>query len=63
MVNEKDIMYYRFISDYEPSEEQLALLMLEVREEVREKDANLKYVIAENIRREYRNAKVKFPNL
>ena len=62
MTNETD-MYYRFISDNEPSEDQLACLMQEVREEVREKNLNLRSMIAENILREYENAKKMFPNL
>jgi len=56
-------MYYRFISDNEPSEEQLAVLMQEVSEEVREKNAKLQSLIAENILREYQNVKKMFPNL
>jgi hypothetical protein len=63
MANEKDKMYYRFTSDEEPSEEQLLLLMQEVKEEVREENAKLKSIIAENILREYQNAKKMFPNL
>jgi len=59
----KTNMYYRFISDNEPSEEQLAVLMQEVREEVRKKNANLQALIMENIQREYQNAKKMFPNL
>jgi len=62
MANETN-MYYRFMSDYEPSEEQLAFLMQEVREEVREKKSVLQSVIADNILREYQNAKKMFPNL
>jgi hypothetical protein len=62
MANESN-MYYRFTSDHEPSEEQLTLLMQEVREEVREKNSNLQSVILENIQREYENAKKMFPNL
>ena len=62
MANETD-MYYRFTSDNEPSEVQLALLMREVREEVREKKSNLQSIIAENILREYQNGKKMFPNL
>jgi len=62
MANETD-MYYRFISDNEPSEEQLTFLMQEVREEVREKKSKLHSVIAENILREYQIAKKMFPNL
>ena len=56
-------MYYRFKSDNEPSEEQLAILMQEVREEVRKKNSNLQTVIQENIQREYQNVKKMFPNL
>ena len=62
MANETN-MYYRFTSDNEPSEEQLTVLMQEVREEVREKNANLQSIIMENIFREYQNAKKMFPNL
>ena len=63
MVNNSNKMYYRFISDDEPSEEQLAFLMQEVRDEVREKNENLRSVINENILREYQNVKKIFPNL
>ena len=62
MANETD-MYYRFTSDEEPSEEQLAKLMQEVIEDVREKDANLQSIVLENIKREYENVKKMFPNL
>ena len=62
MANETN-MYYRFMSDHEPSEEQLAYLMQEVREEVRERKSVLQSVIADNILREYQNAKKMFPNL
>jgi hypothetical protein len=62
MASETD-MYYRFISDNEPSEEQLAFLMQEVREEVREKNSSLQSMIMGNIVREYQNAKKMFPNL
>ena len=48
MANEVN-MYYRFMSDNEPSEEQLAILMQEVKEEVRKKNSNLQSVISENI--------------
>ena len=56
-------MYYRFTSDNEPSEEQLAVILQEVREEVQEKNANLQPLIMENIMLEYQNAKKMFPNL
>ena len=62
MANETN-MYYRFVSDNEPSEEQLAFIMQEVREEVRERKSNLQSIITENILREYQNAKRMFPNL
>ena len=60
--NEVD-MYYRFLSDDEPSEEQLTFLMQEVQEEVRKKNANMQAMILENIQREYQNVKKMFPNL
>ena len=56
-------MYYRFTSDNEPSEEQLTVLMKEVRECVKEKNTKLQSVIQENIQQEYENAKKMFPNL
>ena len=62
MVNEAN-MYYRFTSDSEPSEEQLSTLMQEVREEVRKKNSELRFVVTENIQREYEKAKKMFPNL
>jgi hypothetical protein len=62
MANETN-MYYRFTSDHEPSEEQLAILMQEVREEVRKKNAELQSIIQTNIQQEYENAKKMFPNL
>ena len=62
MANETN-MYYRFISDKEPKEEQLLLLMQEVKEEVRKKNSNLQSTIVENIKREYENIKKIYPNL
>ena len=62
MPNEAN-MYYRFTSDKEPKEEQLSLLMQEVREVVRDKNSNLQSVIADNIQREYESIKKMFPNL
>jgi len=62
MANEAN-MYYRFISDNEPKEEQLLHLMQAAREEVRKKNSNLQSVITENIRREYENIKKMYPNL
>jgi len=62
MATETD-MYYRFTSDYEPTDEQLATLMQEMIEDVREKKSNLQALIMENIQREYQNAKKMFPTL
>jgi hypothetical protein len=62
MANETN-MYYRFTSDSEPKEEQLSVLMQEVKKDVREKNSNIKSVIAENIQREYENIKRIFPHL
>ena len=62
MANEAN-MYYRFISDNEPKEEQLLHLMQAAREEVRKKNSNLQSVITENIQREYENIKKMYPNL
>ena len=56
-------MYYRFMGDSEPSEEQLTVLMQEVNEEVREKNSKLQSLVLENIQREYENIKKIFPNL
>ena len=62
MANETN-MYYRFTSDNEPKEEQLLLLMQEVKEEVQKKNSNLQTTILENIKREYENIKKIYPNL
>ncbi|MCL2596404.1 MAG: hypothetical protein FWD66_01830 [Paludibacter sp.] len=62
MANETN-MYYRFTSDNEPKEEQLLLLMQEVKEEVRKKNSNLQSTIVENIKREYEKIKKIYPNL
>jgi hypothetical protein len=56
-------MYYRFTSNSEPTEEQLLLLMQEVREKVREKNSHVQAVITENIWREYEHIKKLFPNI
>ena len=61
MANETN-MYYRFTSDNEPRDEQLSLLLQEVRQEVREKNSNLQSMITGNIQREYENIKKIFPN-
>jgi hypothetical protein len=60
--NEVD-MYYRFTSDEEPSDEQLACLMQEVCVEVRRKNAASQAEISKNILREYEKVKKMFPNL
>jgi len=62
MANETN-MYYRFLSDNEPKEEQLLLLMQEVKEAVRKKNSGLQSTIVENIKREYDNIKKIYPNL
>lgn len=62
MANEVD-MYYRFTSDSEPTDEQLLALMKEVQADVCRENENLKTIMAENIRREYDNARTMFPDL
>ena len=62
MKNETN-MYYRFTSDDEPSEEQLAVLMQEVGEEIRETKSKIRAIITESILRECQNAQKMFPNL
>jgi hypothetical protein len=62
MANKVD-MNYRFTSDSEPTDEQLKALMEEVAEEVRRKSSGMQELIMDNIRREYRNVRAKFPNL
>jgi len=62
MANDVD-MYYRFTSDKEPTDEQLFTLMKEVESDVRQQNLNLQAVIAENIQREYNNARAIFPYL
>ena len=56
-------MYYRFTSDNEPKEEQLLLLMQEVRQEVVKKNSGLESAITENIQKEYESIRKIFPNL
>jgi hypothetical protein len=62
MANEVD-MYYRFTSEEEPSDEQLACLMREVCDEVRKENAASQAEIYKNILREYEKVKKMFPNL
>jgi len=62
MANDVD-MYYRFTSDKEPSDEQLFTLMKEVEQDVRQQNLALQTIIAENIQREYNNARTIFPYL
>jgi hypothetical protein len=62
MVNEVD-MYYRFTSDEEPTDEQLALLMQDASKEVRKKNAVYQSEIYNNIAIEYEKVKKIFPNL
>jgi hypothetical protein len=57
MDKEKVDMYYRFSSDEEPSDEQLAVIMEEVGEDVRRESAELKRKLHESLEREYQKAK------
>ncbi|GHT48135.1 hypothetical protein AGMMS49965_26320 [Bacteroidia bacterium] len=58
-----DINSYRFISDTEPTEQQLLTIMKEVEADVRQKSFERKNIIKENLKREYDNARARFPNL
>ena len=62
MQNKPD-MYYRFLSDEEPTDEQLAYLMQEVRDKVIEENSKIQQIINDNILHEYENTKKRFPNL
>lgn len=54
---------YRFISDTEPTEQQLLTIMKEVEADVRRKSFERTNIIKENLKREYDNARARFPNL
>jgi hypothetical protein len=56
-------MYYRFTSDSEPTDEQLKVLMLEVRDDVCKQNEELQHIIMENLRKEYEKARVMYPYL
>jgi hypothetical protein len=62
-MNNEINMHYRFISDDEPSEEQLAFLMQDVGKEIIKQKSNLQSIVLKNILLEYQNAKKLFPNL
>jgi len=62
-MNNEINMYYRFISDEEPSEEQLAFLMQDVGKEIMKQKSDLQSIVLKNILLEYQNAKKLFPNL
>jgi hypothetical protein len=62
MANEVN-MYYRFTSDNEPTDEQLLTLMKEVQADVHRENETIKKIMAENIQREYANARAMFPDL
>jgi hypothetical protein len=57
MDKEKVDMYYRFTSDEEPSDEQLAVIMEEVGEDVRRESAEITRKLHERLEREYQKAK------
>lgn len=50
-------MYYRFTGDNEPTDEQLAVIMEEVGEDVRRESAEINRKLLESIEREYQKAK------
>jgi hypothetical protein len=54
---------YRFISDTEPTDQQLFTIMKEVEEDVRRKSKENSRKIRENIRREYENIQTMFQTL
>jgi ribosomal protein L18E len=56
-------MYYRFTSDDEPTDEQLAVLMEEVGEEVRRQSAEINRKLLERIEHEYQKAKEYYDSL
>jgi hypothetical protein len=60
MDKEKVDMYYRFTSDEEPTDEQLAVIMEEVGEDVRRESAELKRKLHESLEREYQKAKERY---
>ncbi|GHT78146.1 hypothetical protein AGMMS50262_20430 [Bacteroidia bacterium] len=58
-----DMNSYRFISDTEPTDQQLLTIMKEVEADVRQKSLERKNIIKENLKREYDNARAMFPDL
>jgi hypothetical protein len=56
-------MYYRFTGDDEPTDEQLAVLMEEVGENVRRESAEIKRKLLERIKQEYQKAKEYYEGL
>jgi hypothetical protein len=57
-MNKKEVdMYYRFTSNEEPTDEQLAVIMEEVGENVRRESSEISRKLREKIAREYQKAK------
>ncbi|MDR0572847.1 MAG: hypothetical protein LBG96_02255 [Tannerella sp.] len=56
-------MYYRFTSDDEPTDAQLAVLMEEAGKDVRRKSAEINRKLLERIKREYQKAKEYYDGL
>lgn len=63
MNNEKVNMHYRFTSNSEPTEQQLAVLMSEVGNEVRKKSKKNASRLLEKIDDEFQKAKAYYANL
>jgi hypothetical protein len=56
-------MTYRFTEDKEPNDEQLAVIMNEVGEEVRQKSAELSRKLMERLEYEYQQAKKRYARI
>jgi hypothetical protein len=62
-MNKKEVdMYYRFTSDEEPTDEQRAVIMEEVGEDVRRESAEIVRKLREKIVCEYQKAKEYYDN-
>jgi hypothetical protein len=58
IMNKKEVdMYYRFTSDEEPTDEQLAVIMEEVGEDVRRESAEISRKLRERIALEFQRTK------
>jgi hypothetical protein len=58
-----DMNSYRFISDTEPTEQQLLTIMKEVEADVRRENLELKQQINLKLRQEYKTASAKYQTL